>query len=248
MKNINWNQINNILTIAFIIGCASETQIIERDQLGGAAGENSSGSGNSYSAGSGGEAAINSGGTGNNAGANMGGEAGDISTGGNNNVGGSGGGPCIPKTCDTYSFEQTGKVGKACGTIPDDGCGNVLNCTENNNCGETWERCGSGTTIIHENDEIPYPMPNNDDFLDESITNPNICNGGCEIQNDYTARQAYCGGDLIGSFLVICPHGNWEIIENGPESKPIYFMNNNETIVFAHCDPVNNFQLWCCYN
>lgn len=236
-----------LLAIGFIVGCASETQIIERDgsPMAGAGNDNDAGQtsgtgGNGNSAGSSGSGGnLNTGGTGNNAGTNMGGEAGDI---------GSGGGPCIPKTCDTYSFEQTGEIGRACGTIQDDGCGNVIDCTSNDNCGDTWERCGSGNTIIHNNGEISYPSPNRDDYIDESTANVNICGGGCAIQNDYPAQNMYCTGDLAGAILVICPHGNWELIENGPDIKPTYFMANNGTRVFDHCDQVDNGQLWCCYN
>lgn len=145
-----------------VFGCSSSTtnEASETGGMAGQAGAAGSGSGgsdsggNSGSGGIAGQAGSNSGGVG-----NTGGGAGSPSGGGGNS-GGTGGGVCVPKTCDTYSFQKTGKIGLACGIITDDGCGNVLDC---GTCKNPIQGCGAG------------PDPS----LPTESAIPNICNGKC---------------------------------------------------------------------
>lgn len=252
------NRLYQIIATIFIVGCASETQIIERNPVGGDSGaagappetggnsgvgnSNSGGTGNSSTGGSGN---VNSGGSGNNAG----GQAGDMGVGGNN-VGGSGGGPCIPKTCDTYSFEQTGEANRACGVIPDDGCGNVLNC---GNCQNPWEKCGGGETIQHQPGQMEFPDPV---LADESKAIPNICNGNCALSHDSVAEDTrYCNaGDRTNGTLVTCPYG--APADGGPGAitppdgsqdwRPTPFIGISEQ--FAYCNMTGKIgAMWCCF-
>lgn len=73
------------------------------------------------------------------------------------NTGGSGG-SCIPKTCETYSYDNTGNTDLACDVIQD-GCGNVINCGD---CSDPMHTCGG------------KPNPR----LNDPGT-PNICAGKC---------------------------------------------------------------------
>jgi hypothetical protein len=152
-------EISAIIIALASVGCSS-TSINEatvKDDGGGAAGAagSSAGSaGQTSTGGSGGTAGTSTGGsagtgTGGAAGNPADGGAGQSGTGGTggtagSNTGGTGGGTCVPKTCATLSYQMTdgGAADLACGLIPNDGCGNVIDC---GSCSNPTFKCGKTT-------------------------------------------------------------------------------------------------------
>lgn len=225
----------NLLLIPILFSCTS-TAIHDSGGSAGLAGS----SGSSGAAGSSGSGGLSGAGAGLGAGGSSGGSSGggtggssggaDSGAGGSGGAGGAGGGPCIPKTCLTYSYNQTGQTNLACGSISD-GCGNIIEC---GGC-EPYFACGGGETKAVPSDGWGPMYP--DDVLIPNSGVDNICNGGCKEQ----PFHSNCPTNPSFGYFVTCPY--W----GGEPSPPTH----SKERAYSHCvsiDEVNNYNLnWCCY-
>ncbi len=210
-----------------IVGCSSSsTNEAATPSTGGAAGQAGSNTG--------GEAGSSTGGVAGSGGSTTGGTGGVAGSGGvaGTPSGGGTGGTCVPKTCDTYSFDKTGKTGLACGVI-NDGCGNVVDC---GGCDPFFSCGGNSPKQLGPGDNAPMTSQ---DVQKPNTGVANICNGGC-IEEQQFVSGAGCNA---GAFYVACPYGTEQ--SSAPKSTPSH--------TFSSCVPggpsigAKNGLFWCCY-
>lgn len=182
-------------------------------------------------------------------GGNTGGTGG--ASGGSMNTGGSGGG-CVPKTCDEFSIEMTGKAGLACGDIPD-GCGGEIYCSFDCN-GDANAQCRlpivTGVSGIGINTAAGVLSSNGSVIPDyipgEKLEDPvNVC----------TSEQWGGGPGPDGFVQEICPEGDWDTLvistHNRYNNSEPYLtdkiLNSINWVDFVLADVQNNedYTYWC---
>jgi hypothetical protein len=239
------------LSLFLIVGCAGEPFSANQDEIESentAGNQNFSGSGNivgsgtgetpnkiSNLGGNGGSSSPNMAGT-ESAGAGTAGQI-NVSNGGANNGTAGTSGVCIPKTCNTISFEKTKTIGRSCGVV-DDGCGNVLDCGE---C-QDWLKCGAGTPIGNKEDggDINNPADLSQSTKPDGI--PNICapKKCAWIRSDF--NQNTCITNNPGyAYPLLCPFWNESLGLKDNIIKPYDDCVTQYEPGFASANVV-----WCC--